>query len=788
MKKIILLLILISFHVITFAQTAVIKGSIKNALTNENLPNVIVNIQGTSIAVQSDLDGNFIISNLKPGYYNLEFRYIGFKPKSQFEVLVTNAKATILDIELEEDSKSIKEVEVTAKSFYKPVESPVSLRTIGVSEIKRNPGGNRDISKVIQSLPGVASSVSFRNDIIIRGGAPNENKFFIDGIEIPNINHFATQGSTGGPVGLINVDFVREVDFYSGAFPANRGNALSSVFDFKFKEGRNDKTGASLTLGSSDLALVVEGPLSKNTTYLASYRKSYLQFLFQAIGLSFLPEYNDFQFKVKSKINAKNEITFIGLGAIDDFSLNLDADESEFQKFQLETLPIFTQSNYTVGLNYKHFRLKGYSTFIASRNYLNNSTIKYEDNNEALPRILDYNSKEIENKIRVENTSRENGYKINYGLSLESSEYISSTFNRTPFGLIDYNSSLIFYRYATFAQVSKGSFKDRLQNSIGLRIDANTFSSIMSNPLNQLSPRFSSSYAITDKWSVNFNTGIYYQTPAYTVLGYRDSVGTLINKNVKYINVKQIVLGVEYNTLSNLRFTVEGFYKFYANYPMINISADTIPLANLGADFGVVGNRPVVALTNGRSYGLEFLAQQKLNKGFYGIVALTLVRSEFENKNSSLVPSSWDSKYILSLTAGKIFKRNWEFGLKFRTAGGAPYTPFDVDFSSIKSNYDVNPSGVLDYSKLNTSRLESFYQIDARIDKKYNFKKFSFNIFLDIQNLTNAQTNGQPVFLLDRDADGNAQTDPNNPNKYKTKLLDESSGNLLPSIGFILEF
>ncbi len=788
-KRILLLsVILISLSQASFAQTGIIKGSIKNAINNEGLPSVSVIIQGTTTGVLSDLDGNYQITQLKPGFYNIEFKYIGYKSKVVYEVQVYNSKAAVVDVNLEEESKNINEVEVKASAFYKPQESPLSLVTIGVSEIKRNPGGNRDISKVIQSLPGVASSASFRNDIIIRGGAPNENRFYLDGIEIPNINHFATQGAGGGPVGLINVDFVREVDFYSGAFPVNRGNALSSVFDFKFKEGRTDRLGASLTLGSSDLATVLEGPLSKKTTFLLSYRKSYLQFLFRAIGLPILPEYNDLQFKVKTKFDDKNELTIIGLGALDDFQLNLDANETEVQKYQLQTIPDFGQSNYTLGLNYKKYRGNSYSTIVLSRNYLKNSTIKYPDNDESKLPLLDYVSKEIENKFRIENTNRIKGYKFNSGISLETAEYTNETYNNTPFGVINYTSELNFFRYGVFTQASKGYLKERLQLSAGFRLDGNTFSSTMSNPLDQFSPRFSASYAINDKISLNFNTGRYFQTPAYTVLGYRDSLNNLLNKNVKYISNDQIVFGIEYNTLSNLRFTAEGFLKLYDNYPMLVTSGDTIPLANLGVDFGVVGDRPVANLTKGRSYGLELLAQQKLQKGFYGIVAITFVRSEFQDKNNNYVASSWDNRYLLSLTGGKIFKRNWELGAKLRYSGGAPYTPIDFTGSSIISNFDINPQGSLDYSRLNAVRLGDFYQLDVRLDKKYNFKKFIFNVFLDIQNLTGFIYNAQPIFLLQRDANGNAQIDPNDPTRYLTKLENNLNGSTLPTLGIIIEW
>ncbi len=780
--------LILLFPLSIFAQTGVIKGKVNNSLSNESLFGVSVAIQGTSIGTVTDINGNYELKDLKPGYYNLDVIYIGYKRQTVFEIQVSNAKVAIIDIAIEEETENINEVEIQAAAFTKPQESPVSLRTIGVAEIKRNPGGNRDISKVIQSLPGVAAPATFRNDIIVRGGSPNENRFFLDGIEIPNINHFATQGASGGPVGLINVDFIREVDFYSGAFPANRGNSLSSVFEFKLKDGNSDKIGASLTAGSSDFALAFEGPIDSITTFIASYRVSYLQALFKVIGLPFLPQYNDFQFKTKTKINAKNELVLLGIGAIDRFTLNLDANETEDQRFLLANLPVNTQDNYTIGANYKNYRKKGFSTLVISRNALDNRARKFKNNDESQAKILDYSSQETENKFRLENTSREKSLKLNYGISFETVKYRSKTFNVTPFGTNDFDSKINFVKYGIFAQVSRGFIKERLQLSAGLRTDAANYSDALSNLSKQLSPRLSASYNLTTNLSVNANSGIYYQLPAFTVLGFRDLNNQLVNKSAGFIRVAHQVFGIEYNTLSNLRFTVESFYKQYSNYPMLQILGDTIPLANLGADFGVTGNLPVAGSTKGRSYGLEFLAQQKLNKGFYGIVALTLVRSEFQDKRGNYRPSAWDSKYIVSTTAGKLFKRNWEIGAKLRLSGGAPFTPFDVEQSSLKSNFEIFPQGILDYDNLNTNRLKTFYQVDIRIDKKYPFKNFNFNVFLDIQNISNNVYSLQPNLTVARDADGNTLTSNTDPSRFQTKLIANTSGNVLPSLGIIIEY
>ncbi|MFD0765186.1 TonB-dependent receptor domain-containing protein [Mucilaginibacter lutimaris] len=787
MKKILFILLLISPYT-AFCQTGTVRGKITAMLSNSPLGAASIVIVGTDKGTVTDSTGIYQLNNLKPGYYTLQVSLIGYRPKTLYDIQVTNAKISIADVSLDDDAQTLGEVKISAARFYKTLESPLSLRTIGSTEIKRNPGGNRDISKVIQSLPGVSSPVSFRNDIIIRGGAPNENRFYIDGVEIPNINHFATQGSSGGPVGLINVDFINEVDFYSGAFPANRGNALGSVFEFKQKDGPTDRTNATVTLGSSDLAASLAGPLGKKTTFISSYRYSYLQGLFKLIGLPFLPSYQDFQFKLKTKFNQKNELTILGLGAIDRFKLNFDAKKTELNQYTLANIPVNSQNNYTVGATYKHFRNNGYSLLVLSRDFLDNNAIKYQDNNEAGTKTLDYTSQETENKFRFENVSSTNGYRINFGAGAESAQYKTNTYNLLPFGSNIYTSNISFFKYSLFGQLSRAYLEDKLNLSFGIRVDANTFSDRMNDLSKTLSPRFSASYNLTDKLSVNFNTGIYYQLPAYTVLGYRDVNGIAANKNVSYISNKQLVLGLEYNTLKNTRFTIEGFYKFYKDYPLVRVLGDSIPLANLGADFGVVGNQQVVGSTKGRSYGVEFFAQQRLNKGFYGIISLTLFRSEFQDKKGEYVQSSWNNRYILSVTGGKVFKRNWEVGAKLRYTGGGPYTPYDISSSTLKSNYAIFPQGIPNWQQLNTQRLKDFYQLDVRVDKKYPFRKFTLNVYLDIQNLTYNQYQLQGYLVPDRDVNGNIQDATGDPSRFKSKILDNRGGNVLPTLGVIFEF
>ena len=794
MKSTLSLCFVLFFYSHLFAQSGIIKGEVFNKLNNEPVPFANVVIQGTTQGVVSDAEGKYELNDLNPGLYNIEVSYVGFETLVIYEIQVTNARPAIVNFPLEESTKALEGVEITASSYSKTDESPVSLRSIGPNEIRRNPGGNRDISRVIRSLPGVASTVSFRNDIIIRGGAPGENKFFLDGIEVPVINHFQTQGSSGGPVGMINVDFIKQVDFYSGAFPVNRGNALSSVFDFYQKDGRDDKLTFNGIVGATDLGVTFEGPVTDESTFIFSARRSYLQFLFKALQLPFLPIYNDYQFKYKHKFDQKNQLSIISIGAIDNFELNLDANETEEQQYILNYLPVSEQWNYTIGAKYDHFRKNGSSTIVLSRSMLDNTSFKYANNDDSDPEnlIFDYESREIENRLRLEDYSEQGPYNINYGINYEYAIYNVRDFSKrvTPVGVNvrDFNSTMRLHKWGAFGQVSRSFLQDKLTLSLGARADANDYSSSMGNPLDQFSPRFSASYYLTPSTSLNFNTGIYYQLPPYTVLGYRNSeTGELENKEngVTYIRNKHLVTGLEFNLKKNTNISVEGFYKDYDNYPFL--ITDSINLANLGADFGVIGNDPVSSIGDGRSYGVELLAQQKLFKGFYGLLAYTYVRSEFTDKNNNLVPSAWDNRHIISLTGGKKFNRNWELGVRWLYSGGSPFTPYDIQRTVRKENWDIRGVGIPDYSRLNTERNSAFHQLDLRIDKKFFFNKWSLDVYFDIQNAYGYEVKLQDNIDVIRDDQGNPVEDPNNPGFYQPKFLENTSGTVLPTIGIIVE-
>jgi len=796
-----LLFLLLLFPISSLrAQSGVIKGRVYNRINNEAIPFANIVIANTTQGTTADVNGNYRLENLKPGYYNLIFSSLGFEKKIIYELRINNTKPYVLNIPLQENIKELEEVKVTAAPFNKTQESPLSMRTINATEIFRNPGGNRDISKVIQVFPGVASTLSFRNDIIVRGGSPNENRFYLDGIEVANINHFATQGASGGPVGMLNVNFIRELDFYAGAFPANKGNALSSILDFKQRNGNDEKLSGTVTVGSSDLGLSLEGPMGPKSTFILSIRRSYLQLLFKALQLPFLPTYNDAQYKQNIKIDSKNKLTLIGLGAIDDIELNTSSVKKESQsnkdvmnRYILANLPINTQWNYSLGAKWIHYSNNSYQSFILSRNHLYNEAIKYKDNIENADfLILNYTSHEIENKFKFESTKRINGWKWNIGSSIDLIKYANNTFNKEEqngdVSIVRFNSKLNFGKYAIFSQLSRKIFNEKLSLSFGIRHEFSDYSTSMHNPFKQFSPRLSASYALNSKFNLNFNLGRYFQLPAYTVMGYRNNQSELINKTNKitYIQVDHIVGGWDYNPTPYSKISIEGFYKKYDNYPFL--LTDSISMANLGGDFGVIGNEAAKSISEGRSYGLEFLFQQKLSTSIYGILSYTWVRSEFKDKHSQYRPSAWDNKHILNITAGKKLMNNWELGLKFRLLGPAPYTPYDEKLSALKEIWDVTHQGIPDWDRLNEKRNGIYHSLDIRIDKKWFIKNWSVDAYIDIQNIYNFKANTRSYVNVLYDNEGQPIEDPNNPLAYSIRNYDYESGTILPSIGLMIEF
>ena len=782
--------ILIHTCLIASAQTFTIHGKVIDQKTRQGIPYANVYIEGNiQTGTATDSIGRFQINNAKPGIHRLVVSCIGYKDKLTSEYMVS-ARTPFIEVELEEDAQMLGEVTVSPSPLRRTTESPVSLFVIGLQDIEKIPGANRDISRIVRSFPGVSfSPIGYRNDLIVRGGGPSENRYFMDGIEIPNINHFSTQGASGGPVGIINSDLVREINFYTGAFPANRSGALSSVLDFSLFNGNPERQDFKATLGASEVSLSGSGHFSEKTTYLFSARQSYLQFMFKLLGLPFLPNYIDGQFKIKTRLNDKHELMFLGLGGIDRMKLNTD-EKNEENEFLLSYLPVVHQDTYTLGASYKHYGGTNTQSLFLSHSYLNNRMTKYVNNDESSEEnlMLRLRSSEQKTSLRFENRSSIGKWTWKQGAEMSYSRYTNHTIQRfyanQQASWIDYQTDLGIWSWGGFVSGDYTSPNQRLTSSFGIRVDASNLAK-MKNPFHQLSPRISANYTFNEHWSVAGNVGIYYELPPYTALGFKDNEGNWVNRELKYQRVASGSMGVNWRPVRQVIVSVEGFYKRYSQMPLCIL--DNIPLACKGNDYGIFGNEALVSSAQGRAYGVELLAKWHVPDKINASASLTLYQSEYRNnKNSPYLPSAWDNRYILNMSCVWDLPRQWSLGAKLSMIGGSPYTPYDIEKSALVEAWNAQGRPYYDYGLYNTERLSSFAQLDLRIDKNYYFKQWRLGWYVSIQNVTGSKLKQQDAFLSTGIIENPSA--PMTEQRYKLRTVKQETGSIIPSIGVTVEF
>lgn len=750
---------------------------------NIPIPGASVILENTTQGSQTDFDGNYRISEVAPGSYNLIVSYVGFETQTKFNIIVKSKGNAAYNFMLLTSSEALDEVVISnANRISRPRETPLSTQTLSAVEIATYPGSNNDVVQVAQTLPGVSPSIGgFRNDLIIRGGAPNESVYYLDGMEIPNINHFSTQGSAGGPVGMVNVSFISDVTLSSSAFGAQYDNPLSGVLQFKQRTGNSRDFTGNFRVSASEAALTLEGPLFKkdkedaSTTFIASVRRSYLQFLFEAIGLPFRPNYWDYQYKVNHKIDAYNSISLIGIGSIDEFTLAAPDDFDAEQQAQLEQAPFINQRTNAIGVTWEN-RFKdgtGFMETTLSNNILRNDFTRYEDSENQTGVLFGNDAIENETKLRTAVTKFYGDWKVKAGGNLQYSIYENETLNVINDN--QFSTEIDFMKYGLFANGTRSFFDDKLDVSLGFRVDDDSFTEA-TNLLATFSPRASVSYEFKENWKLNASVGRYFKLPPYTILGFRNNDNELVNADVDYTRSDHYVLGLQHYFSPSSTISLEGFYKQYEDYPVSVI--DGVSLANKGGGFEVLGNEEIATVGRGRSYGAEVQFQQKLTNNFYGIASYTWFYSEFTGFDRDVfLPSVWDSRHLVSLVGGYKLKNNWEISTRYRFAGMTPFVP--VDEEATLANY---PAVVLDYSRLGDEKLDIFSQLDVRIDKKWNFEKFSFNLFIEAQNVLSQDTPQPPEFGLARGETGQV-LDPR-----QLALLEQGAGSIIPSIGIVVDF
>lgn len=730
-----------------------INGKVVDRLTKQPIPDAIVIIEKTEIKTGTDLNGEFRFTGLESGTFTIKISTVGYVPILINDVVVMSGREAEVYAEL--DIIQTDEIIVEAERFVKPGDISSSFKNLKYEEIRRAPGGFEDIGRVVQTLPGVSFVNDGRNDLIVRGGSPAENLFLVDNSPIPNINHFGTQGATGGPTSIVNLDLVREINFITGGFSARYGDKLSSVLEVKLREGNRERFAADINLSATGLGAVIEGPIGKDRkgSYLFSARRSYLDFIFNAAGFGFIPEYTDFQLKANYDISRSNAITFNFIGNLDKVRFNNDTEEKRQDN---EDILKNNQAGYSNSIELRTLTSsKSYLLTTLSRNY---TKFDFSGRNANFVENFRNNSTEGETQLKAEYfvlPVKSTQISFGAGISLidfknDIAKTADTLFFVNPNPIIIPEVNFITDNNATkgfgFIQVTQTPVS-WLRINAGIRYDYFNFI----NNKSYVSPRLSANISVMKNLSLNLNYGIFYQSPSYIWL-----VSNPENKALNNIRADHYIAGIEYLFSSDSRVTVEVYYKKYNNYPVSQTRPYFI-LANNGGNFQQSENfglEPLISEGTGYSRGIEFFYQKALTERLYGTVNLSIFEARYKSLDGIERPSDFDNKFLFTATGGYLFGKGWEFASKFRFYGGRPYTP-------------INPTtGIQQVSQYNSARLPNYYSLDVRLDKRWDFSKWSLITYIDIQNITGRKNITNYKW-----------------NKYKQEIEANESLGVFPTIG-----
>ena len=736
-------------------------------------------------------EGAFAFSNLPVGLCNIRVS----SPDGSFttvlhEQTLNAVKPLELRIEVERPYQVLEEVAISAEAFQTTEETPLSIKNINWSEMQRMPGATLDISKAIQSFPGVLPKSSFGYNISIRGGASSENVYRMDGIDLPTINHFSIQGASGGAVSLLNMDFIQGAALYSGAFPSSMSNVLSGALDLDLRQARSDRPGVRMTLGATDVGATLELPMKGRSGLMVSARNSFSQHYFKLFNIPVLPTYQDAQFKYYTRIGDHADLTILGVGGWDSYRVYKEGRGSDALLYNVGYIPEGEQSTEVLGGRYRQFVPNGLKTLVISHDRITNDADKFLGNTrQESDRQLRYRSFEDRTRLRYERIWDSERAKLTLGGSFEAVgvgvDMWALKGSTAGIDTTNLQSTLSYVQGGLFAAYARHSANQRGTLNLGLRMDATNFNLNMVNPLAQLSPRASYKYQLTSHWTANSHVGRYQQMPAGILLAANRA--TNHGRFTRFTTTDHLGAGVEYQNGKTYRVSMEVYSKRYRNAPfLVN---DQIAYANAIGAYVAVGDQPSIPNAVGRARGFELFLQQKLKGQYWWMGSYNYGISEFQTAAGDWAPSVWDSRHTLSMTAGKVWGKGWQWGLKWRYSSGTPYTPFNESASALVSNWDVLQRGVFDYANVNSQRLDAFTQLDFRLDKTYSHKGWSLSWFLDLQNLASGDIPLMPYLTVVRDADTKAPLlDPTDPTRYQMQLLRSDTGRTLPTIGMILEF
>lgn len=701
----------------------IIRGQILDNETKNPVEDAAVKILGTNKRTGSDSNGGFNFNHLKYTTYQVEVSAIGYKPVTKSDLVITSAKPLEIVIELVPSVIMTKEIEVEANYFQKNSDENTSVTNFDYEEVRRAPGAAEDITRMLQTAPGVSMGNDQRNDLIVRGGSPFENLLMIDGIEIPNISHFGSQSSTGGAITFVNLKFIREAKIYTGGFPVKFGDRLSSVVDIKFRDGSKTNFYNNVELSMVGFGGMFEGPITKKASYLVSVRRSYLDLMKGAIRLSAVPNYWDVNMKLSYNLDDNNRISLIGFSSLD--KINFKSEDAE----TVDDLPYNSDVDtkvYTAGVNYQHTFRDGYVQAVVSNSNSNYSVDVF--NKDFSERQVKNKSNENETNARVDvNYRLSKMFYVNLGSGTKHGVFkndIYSIADTTPQGYnipeVNINKKISTNKVYANIGITGKFFGDKLVINAGGRYDYFDYT----NSKSTFSPRFGISYGLTPVTTLNASYGMFHQTPASLWLAADEK-----NKNLNSIRCDHYIAGVEHFFSPELKANIEVYEKRYRDYP-VSVDQPMFILIDGGTNFGpsIIGEY----VSEGKGYvrGIDFSLEKKLSgNGIYGIMNYSYSKSGFTALAGGEKPGAFDVTHQFTIIGGYQVADDWLIGLKFKYAGGRRYTPFDIE-KSIQLG-----RGVYDMSQFNSLRYPAYHRLDLRVDKKFYIGNTCLTTYLELQNV-----------------------------------------------------
>lgn len=699
----------------------IISGNVIDRETLSPLNGAVVEILGTNIRAVTDKSGRFLLSGLDYESYQLKVSYQGFETQIKSDLILYAGKPVTVEFQLSAKTISTDEIEVTANVYNRDASLNISSLSLDYEEIRRAPGAVEDVSRMLQSAPGVSIGNDQRNDLVVRGGSPSENLIMIDGIEVPNINHFGSDGSSSGAIGFINNRFIREATLLTGGFPSIYGDKLSGIVSLRFREGNRSKFYSDINLSIAGFGGVFEGPVTSKGSFLFSVRRSYLELVKDAVRLAAVPNYWDFNLKADYEITPTDKIKLVGLLGLDkiDYS-GVSASNNPYGN------SLDNQNLLAAGVVYTKLLKNGYWENIISDSY-SDTYIKQIASRDAQV-IFDYDAKVNEMIFKSNlNYKLTDLFTLNTGAgakvaSINSYMYLRGNVSAGGYYYDTINSSVNFgtLKLSAFANLNFRLLNQKLEVNTGARAD---YFDYIDNKAN-FSPRLGLSYSVTPVTTVNFATGIFHQSPEYVWLASNPN-----NKSLESIRAVHYIGGIDHFITSYIKASVELYYKDYSDYAVWKDVPYYI-LVDGGTTFGpnIVGE--AVSAGKGIVKGIDITLQKKLDQsGLYGLLNYSYSHSQFSAITGGVKPGAFDPGNQVTLIAGYQFRDGWLLGAKFRYSGGRPYTPIDEQRS-----YQINKA-VYASDNFNSARYPYYMRIDMRVDKKFDFSKSSMVIYVELQNV-----------------------------------------------------